>query len=375
MKKRFLSLFILLSAAFGTLIAPVSLAADDVCFLATNDTLHEVSLRPISNGGGNCMPASVLTNFGIYCYADGTLAIAYTADKQLIFDLETGLTYDGASDNTYWGSATTKNGVLYVPVDAVCLHFGLSSSYIEGTGTGDILRIKDSGAVLSDSQFVAAASTLMQSRYNEYKASIATPAPSAWIPPPVPEEPEPTQSPSPSPATARRDTKVYIYFLEMPSRELLDMLDGSNIHALFFLTGQDILSDPSTVRRIVGSGHEIGILSGTDHKEEWFTANSLVFNTAWIYTIYITSLEDASGCLEFAEENSLFYVDIGKPAYGLDDPSLPDITGFLDSSSVSADIWLKCGENTQSILPSLIDYLVTQKFNLQIVRESNYGDR
>jgi peptidoglycan-N-acetylglucosamine deacetylase len=84
----------------------------------------------------------------------------------------------------------------------------------------------------------------------------------------------PTLSPTPSsakPATyaqARVDQPyIAMTFDDGPSAEntprLLEMLKQRNIKATFFLIGQNVLSNPDLVRRILADGHEIGNHSWT----------------------------------------------------------------------------------------------------------------
>jgi peptidoglycan-N-acetylglucosamine deacetylase len=84
----------------------------------------------------------------------------------------------------------------------------------------------------------------------------------------------PTPSPTPSsakPATyaqARVDQPyIAMTFDDGPSAEntprLLEMLKQRNIKATFFLIGQNVVSNPDLVRRILAEGHEIGNHSWT----------------------------------------------------------------------------------------------------------------
>jgi hypothetical protein len=112
------------------------------------------------------VPYWVFNNFRIYYsfFSGNSPAPLYTSERQLYFNLADGSTYDG-NNIPYSISAIYRGGVVYVPVGFVCAFFGIRNSYITGNGYGDIVRLKDSGAVLSDSQFLSAATSLMQSRY------------------------------------------------------------------------------------------------------------------------------------------------------------------------------------------------------------------
>jgi peptidoglycan/xylan/chitin deacetylase (PgdA/CDA1 family) len=83
-------------------------------------------------------------------------------------------------------------------------------------------------------------------------------------------------SPSPTPSSAKPDTYaqarvdqpyIAMTFDDGPSAEntprLLEMLKQRNIKATFFLIGQNVVSNPDLVRRILAEGHEIGNHSWT----------------------------------------------------------------------------------------------------------------
>jgi peptidoglycan-N-acetylglucosamine deacetylase len=87
---------------------------------------------------------------------------------------------------------------------------------------------------------------------------------------------ESSPSPSPTPSSAKPATYaqarvdqpyIAMTFDDGPSAEntprLLEMLKQRNIKATFFLIGQNVVSNPDLVRRILAEGHEIGNHSWT----------------------------------------------------------------------------------------------------------------
>ena len=158
-------------------LAPVQSAeaASDVCFIARNDSLMELSSAAYFRGSTLYVPYSVFEYFQIYksYYSKTSTATLYTASKQIYFDLESGNSYD--NNGVYYSSSAIFLGSqVYVSVDFVCMQFGLTWSYIPGTGSGDICRIKNGGAILSDDQFLSAASSLMAERYDAYTSGSTT---------------------------------------------------------------------------------------------------------------------------------------------------------------------------------------------------------
>src|ERR1700760_3577027 len=88
------------------------------------------------------------------------------------------------------------------------------------------------------------------------------------------EDPNSTSNPTPSPPKAATYAQVRVdqpyiamTFDDGPSAEntprLLEMLKQRNIKATFFLIGQNVVSNPDLVRRILAEGHEIGNHSWT----------------------------------------------------------------------------------------------------------------
>ncbi len=149
-----------------------------LCFTATNDLLLDLGSMTTFVGGIAYVPAKVFSTYGVYLnYFDSkSTALLYNSTKQVFFELTSGNSKDGAG-NILSVSATLKNGQVYVPVAWVCQYFGLYYSYIGGDGYGDVISIKNGGEVLTDSQFLNAASSLMRTRYNEYYGTTATATP------------------------------------------------------------------------------------------------------------------------------------------------------------------------------------------------------
>ena len=89
------------------------------------------------------------------------------SNMDLRFDLAGQTAYD-KQYNVYNGYAIEKGGVVFFPLDLVCKYFGLSWSYNE-TDTIPLIRVKSSSVILSDTRFINAAKTLMQTRYDEFE--------------------------------------------------------------------------------------------------------------------------------------------------------------------------------------------------------------
>jgi len=269
MKKRLISSVCALIFLFLLLTSSAS-AADEVLFLALNDSLKDLTVdyMPIRVNNIVYVPCAAFdqratgVNLGVFFGQDkakGTVTL-YSRDKTLIFDIGVGYSYD-SSGNTYLYRATTRDGRTYLPAFAVCQFFGLDYSALS-TDYGTLIRIKSGSVVLSDKFFVSSASNLMSIRLNEYlqsKAENATPTPGSDNPV------------TPSPTGDRSGIKVYLAFRVDSGEnldEILDTLETNDVPALFFFRLSALSQYDDIIRRIVGSGHQIGFLVSGNSAEE-----------------------------------------------------------------------------------------------------------
>lgn len=334
MKKKFAA--VLAALCLIAAIAPQlkALAAADVCFVSVNDRLLDLSSKAESVGGGWYVPCSVFSEFGISYnfFSSNSTVMLFNADKQFFFDLANGVTSD-ASDNYYSASGVLSNGVAYVPVSFVCAQFGLNWTYIPGSGCGNICRIKNAGAILSDTQFLAAASSQMTAKYAAYMNAVnpVTPA---------------TGTPSRQPTGTKT---VYLSFQGLPSDGILKALSGSGIDASFFLTGDEIRGSPALVRRIVGEGNSVGILCET--YAEFKAGASLLYEAAHVMTLLAAAPGGSEkACKAMAAENGLVYC--GYAIDGIRDGRGLEYSGSVTSHLAAGDNYVRllcCSATTRNI--------------------------
>jgi len=242
-------------------------SAATLCFVAVNDTLLELSAAPYSSGGTTYLPYYVYSYLGVYFnyFPDVSMATLYMDSRQIYFDLVNGNTYDSAG-NYYSGSATSYNGTVYVPMSTVDAFFGFGSAYIRGDGYGDVLRITNGAEVLGDDMFLNAAEALMRSRYNAYYSSTT---------PEIPGDPPGEDAP---PEPPQEEAVAYLAFAGLPSAALLEAMDGLGLSACFFITAEEAETDPDLLRRIVCSGHSLGVwCAGEDLRGEYDRGQELIF--------------------------------------------------------------------------------------------------
>ena len=259
----------LLTAALclGLLAAPAR--AETICFVALNDNIPPISgdTIPIWSGGVLYVPYTIFdrtlvnnVDLGVYVSRSSTSVTLWNMRQILVFDLVTGACWDDISGEVFdYARAIVRNGRPYVPLQMVCDFFGLSCSYIN-LPQGDMVRIKSSDVGLNDAEFVDAAGDLINRRLREYSQSL-TPDPT----PAVPSDPPQTNlGDGPEEETSAGSVSTYLAFACESGAgigEILDTLDGRDVYALFLLTPQVIAEEGDLVRRILGTGHSLGILA------------------------------------------------------------------------------------------------------------------
>ncbi len=346
MKNRILSLILVFALVFAL---SLSAAADNsgLCFTATNDTLLDLGSMASSVGGTYYVPCKVFSAFGVYMNyfeADSTALLFNNNNKQIYFDMTSGNSYD-ADKNYYSVSAIFRNGQVYAPVYWVCNYFGLSCSVsvISGVGYGDIVRIKNGAQVLTDSQFLDAATSLMRSRYNDYYGVTPTASPS-------PSQPKPGDG-------AQSTASVALCVMGLPSQSLMGTLDDYGDKACFFVTEEEVLNAPDMIRRICASGNSIGIHCKADPDSEIQQTADVIFDAAQARAVLIASPAAISeACVQYAKVSGFAYykqglsfadnfIYDGKLASKFDDEK-----GFFTAGFIA-------GDNLDKYMPYILQHL------------------
>ena len=125
-----------------------------------------------------------------------------------------------------------------------------------------MVRVRSDTAVLSDSQFIDAATTLMASRYNAYEQSkkpTPTPKPDneTNTDPIVPDPPQETEEEI-SKTTARILLGIRADDAQNTSA-ILNTLDRYGYKATFFFSPAELDGQDDLLRRIVASGHRLAL--------------------------------------------------------------------------------------------------------------------
>lgn len=365
MNKRVLCL-ILIAALL--IVIPIAATADStgICFTAVGDNnLMELSSMAVFSGGVLYVPATAFSYFGIYTnYFDSdATALLYSGSKQIFFDMNAGNAYDSL-DTTYEVSAMLRNGQVYVPVSWVSRYFGVSYTYINGVGNGDIVRIKNGNEYLTDAQFLDAAGSLMKTRYNEYFGIVS---PATPTPPGV----------SPAPTDVEDDhsgTYVFLNFIGAPDSKLLDTLSRYGYSASFFVTAEQAEASADLLRQAYGTGHNIGIFCQSS-VDECETAANAIFAACQVTPSLVTSGSFlALSCMEYGETHGLSYSSSSISANaGTENRSA--IVSRLENAFGYVGLSVELSETTLRMIPSLLSELSSESYNVLPLRETYLYNR
>lgn len=369
----------LLGVALLLLLLPGAVVSADekLTFLSINDTLPPELINCVASYGGQLyVPYYTFTNaaYGLAKYGVGisytyfnSAATAYLSagDNQLFFELNSGDTYDG--DDTHYGSASAivRNGTVYLPLSMMYRFFGgFSYSYISGNEYGSILRLTTDAVVLTDTEFLRAARNTMRTYYLAYNAEIESePTPS-----PTPIQ---TAEPSPPPETHEGE-RVTLSFSGLPTERILSTLSQHRIATCFFLTAEDVRSDPDMVRRAVGEGHSLGVWCAEDFSAEYAEAAALLFEAARVRTILTAGpAEKAEEFRTAAEDEGMVWCDgnsavaEGTPAY------VYNVSAWLENAGGRPSLRLNCGTDSASNIGQILQYLNIQRYDVVSPRETN----
>ena len=348
----------LLITALIVCAMPIFAGADStgVYFTAVDDNVLDLSLGPVFIGGSPYVPWTVFGRLGITTsyFDSANSAMLSVGSNQIIFDLNDGTCYD-ADGVTYPLSAASRNGTIYVPAWTGII-FGLTYSYISGIGYGDVVRIKSGANVLSDSDFIDAAATLMRSMYNAYFGTPETQKPES-----------PSPSPSESDKPENEGGNVAISFIGIPDEELLKVLSDYGVYACFFLTAEQAEENGDLLRRAFGEGHTLGAYCSTE--KELDEACRAIQNAVFVRPTMAASA-DADAIKAAAEEKG-FALYEPQMLYNssVKDPSVINLS--LPGDGKACNILLTCGENTKELVSSVLSYMAANKYTSVCLRETD----
>lgn len=258
MRKRLCAL--LLAAVLCVLLLPAPAQAANIYFVAVDDSIPLTmpdSASPYFAGGSlfapytvfNASPGGVVPSYNA---AEQTLVL-FRRGARLVFDLSNGTVTD-EDKNVYERTTVYRNGVLYIPLDFCLEHFGLSVTTLNSASGYPILRFTTGNEVYDDALFIERAENLISYLAEQYQNQ--TPEnfsrPTGGTPDEEPDEPR----------------SAGTFYLAVTGLENMEsaaqaLLDAGQ-RAAFFLTAEEIRSDPALVRALYTAGHAIGITCAAD---------------------------------------------------------------------------------------------------------------
>ena len=262
--------FLLAAVLFLGLSVPMPASAANIYFVGLNDNVPPMTAgnMPFWSGGVLYVPYTVFdanlngshVNLGLhtsYNRVDNTVTL-FNLRQMLVFNMNDGTCRDDMTGAVYSSRAVMRNGRPYLALNMVCSFFNLEYSYnqLPYISQGYLVRIKSTDVVLDDVRFIDAAQELINIRLREYTRSLSSAA--TTTPDTDPVEPDPPAEPD------GVNTAVYLAFrFERTAglAETLDAMDSGGYSALFFLTPQLLEEEGDLVRRILGTGHSLGVLA------------------------------------------------------------------------------------------------------------------
>lgn len=260
-RKRFFALA-LCAFLLCALLPPRAAAAPTLYFTAVNDRMCDLSdaTMPFWQNGTLYVAGATVDdreNLGIqYSYnQEKSVALLIRRQEVLYCDLTTGIMENNRTGERYAGTTVVKGGMVFFPIAVVAKMFALTYSSTK-IAYGYLLRICDSSAILSDEDFIDAATSPIQRRYAQYERAH------------TPEEPTPSTPEMPVP---RGGLTVYLLLPvtdEDEGMRLLDTLDANGVRATLLLAPETMEAADELLRRAAATGHALAVSVQAETTEE-----------------------------------------------------------------------------------------------------------
>lgn len=272
--KHRISSLLLAFLLFLGLFWPMPTSAANLYFTSINDSVGLLTsdTMPCWSGGILYVPYTVFNaklnginvSLGLdasYNSRSRTVTI-FNLKQMLSFDMNSNNCRDEMSGVTYDARAIMRNGRPYVPLSTVCSFFGLEYSYnqLPYIPQGYLVRIKSADVVLDDATFIDAGQWHINNRLRDYTQSLSSAETTNPVTPSTPAGPTDVDG---------SNVATYLAF-RCESAEglsgILNSLDSAKQYALFFLSPEVIEAESDLVRRMLGTGHSVGILAEDEER-------------------------------------------------------------------------------------------------------------
>lgn len=280
MKKKLIALFFCMLMVMS-LATPLAGAENDVYFVAAGSHVLPLTeeTMPFYKDGYLYVNASIFTGLVWESLAVGHIPansnqplILYAGnDRSLMFKPGAGYGYD-LSGARYSPGAIQKNGQVYVPVQVVTQYFGLEQSSVNSVPHGRLLWIRKPGFGLTKDEFANAAVFAMEERYTEYLKNKQAATQSG------------TGLNNPDDPDSKRNIFLCLR-ADAVTGTMLDVLDRYSAQAAFFCDLSFLETHGDLLRRMVASGHSVGLLADANHEtmtaeEQLSAGNAALYRAA-----------------------------------------------------------------------------------------------
>ncbi len=294
------------------------------------------------------------------------LVTVFSVGATIVFELDTGLTYDKLQQRSIRVSAKLRDGVPYLPVSIVAAWMGMYFSFTSAADSGvgyPVIRLASGQPAATDRLVLTRnAKKLAEVAKARDKASgISSPEPPAVLP----------------------QRSVALLFTGLPREEaetelptLLDTLESCSLQAAFFLREEELLPGAEALRELYSRGYALGILL-TDGEDPLEQARRCADLYARLLRVRVRLVCAHGLTLTPEQRDGLEQAGfvLWQPTY---DPYAPNITSgklntamrkALRAAPEQSSLRLQADGVTQEALPLLYSYLAAQNFVVEPVNE------
>lgn len=390
MRKRLLAVLCAAALALGLVLQAGAVNEDwdkNVIFLALNDTPVPVndSTMPIKVGGTFYVPYFMFdanqnggVRLGVFNggqdKAKNTLTFFDSTPTNLTFDLRTGLSYDYFPDGDLKDPrAVIRNGQIYVSARATANYFHLeyAQTMIQfGNKSYPYIRIRNDDVSLDDATFKSSATNTYLIQLQSYYKTVMGQSSESSVqtaPPTVSAE-----------VIDRRGVRVYLAVrceTGAAGAAMLDALGGAGGGALLLFPPDALAGQDDLVRRAVGEGHMIGLLTAAADLEtaraELERGNELLSHIARTSTRVVLAENPAvSAALEgegwVCWEGNISALPGDRSAGAV----YAQLILNLEAKKSAARVTLDDGATSATVLRRLLDTLGEGQYNLRLPVET-----
>lgn len=356
-----------------TLLPAPAHAVEQIYFTAVNITIMPLTAdtMPVWIDGVLYVPYTVFDDhsngapqwmnlgaYGSYNTTKQTVSL-YNRQGTMMFDLVEDTCYDLNSGRTYPSPAITRNKIPFVPVGQVCSFLGLTYSYLT-VPQGILVRIKSSSNSLSDADLIDTGKDTLNNRLWEYNNQNSAYTPPATDSPPLPPE-------NNSPET------IPLYLGVRCERggsaaALVNSFDAQSVRGLFFFSPEQLEAQDDLVRRLLATGHSVGLLlnGGTldESREQLARGEGILREMACVRPSALLCPEDQRKPLE--EEGWVCWRETASVRPGV---SAQEQARSLRNQEL-VRLTLDDSTETASITGSLLYQLKNRQFDIRIPMET-----